>query len=191
MMKSKSTWGTPVNSISGNQGEGFMKGPLVPPRNDGTTTLPQFKGEQATNRENGATGTPYQSRSVNDDREPPLNRQKYGIVLGENGQNMSDPSSNGNGVLFDGVSPARDLLPTAANVMDSPVPMGAQQPIPNTTEVLANLRSGEGKTWGPKDGPGNNFQEMDGVMSRGMVGTSKASRPETELTSDDTLKASR
>lgn len=184
-MKSTSVHGTPFRSISANNGQGFNGG--AKPAGMSGVVNKQYEGEQATNRANGATGTPYQSSSVNDDRQPTPSRTKYGINNSNGQGDMNNPMSNGDGTLFDGVSEAGDFVPPAGNVMDSPVPAGAQVPQDDAAETLANLRSGVGKEWGPSDGPGNNFQEMGGVMSRGMLGKSHANGAETEMLEDDYL----
>lgn len=187
-MKSTSVRGTPVRSISADNGQGFLT-PGARPKGMSGTVNRQFEGDQSGNRQTGLnTGTPYQTRSVNDDIQPNPNRMKYGVNNANGQGDMDSPTSNGNGVLFDGISEAADLVPSASAVTDSPVPTGAQKPAADATEVLANLRSGVGKQWGPSDGPGNNFQDMGGVMSRGMQGKSHASGGEMELLEDDVLR---
>ena len=190
-MKSTSVRGTPFRSISADNGQGFMT-PGAKPKAMSGVVPKQYEGEQATNQANlnGRAGTPYQSRSVNDDREPPLRTKKYGNQGDSiNGQgDMNNPDDNGDGTLFDGVNEHGDFVPPQGDVMDSPVPTGAQIPQTDAAEVLANLRSGVGKEWGPSDGPGNNFQTMGGVMSRDMAQKSTAKGAETELLEDDYLR---
>ena len=121
-MKSTTIKGTPYNFVPAtDQGRAAAK-----PTNLSGTIDRQYEGEQSINRQLGATGTPYQSqggtpagllRTASADR--------YGVVLGENGQDMNSSSSNGNGVILGNISRATDYLPVGEHTLDSPVPGGA------------------------------------------------------------------
>jgi hypothetical protein len=104
-------------------------------------------------------------------------------VLGENGQNMNDPASNGSGVIFDGAKASNGFMPKRADVLDSPVPRNAPRFDPGfiPTEDAAHLGSGNERGV-------DSLVAGGGVMSRGMVGTTKSNAPENELTRDDTLR---
>ena len=135
--------GTPVNTISANNGQGFNAG-AKPVGYSGTTTKDQFRGDQS-NKIDPRSGTPYNSRSVNDDIQPPSVKPRNG------GNPFNDPESNGNGVVFSGVSQAHDYTPAPSNVMDSPVPARAQRPTPNGSIRLNEIRNGVGGDYGPTD----------------------------------------
>lgn len=183
-MKSTSIRGTPVHHIGtgGTRMEGVTPGK---PKGMSGTVNQQFEGTQVTNRENGATGTPYNSRVGNSDEAIRVRSHgKYGINDANGQGEMNNPVSNGNGVIFDGI---QDFMPPSEPALDSPVPSGAQAPIPEAAKDLAALRSGEGSYWGRGAGPLDNFQEMGGVMSRGMIGTSTPAGGENEMLEDDVL----
>ena len=173
-MKSRPTvvQGTPVNHYGPKGGgagrnEGFNAN-QVPQGFNGTVNK-QFEGDQSGNRQEGiATGTPYQSRTGSPDETSRTRMDhRYGKVISEGGQDMNSPSSNGNGVLFDGVSPAHGMRAgNQPQTMDSPVPMGGQRPIQDAPKVLNDLRSGTGEYFGPGDGPKDSLLEQGGVMSK-------------------------
>jgi hypothetical protein len=176
--------GTPVRFISaGNEGMAAGK-----PANMSGTTSKQFQGDQS-NKVDARSGTAYNSQNGN---SPTAKRvassDKYGMVVSENGINMSNPESNGNGVVFAGVGGMSILPASMPQTMDSPVPEGAQRPIENAPGILANLRSGSGSQWGANGGPSNTFLDMGGVMTRGMVGTSTPTGGPDELLEDDVLR---
>lgn len=184
-MKSSSVRGTPVRSISANNGQGFNNGGK--PAGMSGTVSRQFEGDQKGNAQVGiATGTPYQSSSVNDDKAPKTARAKYGMVTDQNGDQAS-PTSNGNGTLFDGVSREGAYLPPAAGAMDSPVTHGAPALNPGAIRVenLAHLGQGIGAS--PSQAS-DEILKIGGVMSRGMQGKSHASGGEEELLEDDVLR---
>lgn len=157
------------------------------PKGMSGTVNQSYEGDQSQ-RVSARSGTPYTSKNGNPAgfQRQASHGEKMGIVLSENGLNMSDPDSNGNGVIFDGVTRATGYRTNPQPpLLDSPVPDGSQKPVQDGPIVLANLRSGIGKTWGPNDGPGDNFQTMGGVMTRETVGSSEPSTPETDLIRDD------
>lgn len=184
-MKQSSVRGTPVTSISRNNGQGWLSPGAKPAGYSGTVNK-QFEGDQKGNNQVGiASGTPYQTASINDDIQPAPNRSKYGIVLSENGMNMADPKQNGNGVLFDGVSREHGYLAPDAHTMDSPVPQGAPHFDTRTIaqENIAHL--GVGAVPGRE---ADDILSIGGVISRGMDGTSHANGGEMELLEDDLLR---
>jgi hypothetical protein len=169
-VKASTVRGTPVRSISADNGQGFTNSGK-PPGYQGVVKG-QFAGQSAT----PGGGTPYNSSSVNDDKEPVRSTGKSGgVVLDpQTGSNMNDPESNGNGVVFDGVTHAAGYRAgSQPPTMDSPVPSGCQKPIQNAPDILTRLRSGEGSYWPASAGPEDNFQTMGGVMSRDMEGSSE------------------
>lgn len=183
-MKSSSVRGTPVRSISGaNEGQAAGK-----PANMSGTSPSQYVGDQSQQPQRGS-GTPYNSKNGN----PPAAKRvassgKFGDVIDtQTGVNLNYPDSNGNGVLFDGISREADYSPMGASAMDSPVPAGAAT-MPRGSmraENIAHLGTGKGVD---ASQAGDVLDAIGGVMSRGMVGTtSGGSGPENELTRDDTL----
>ena len=160
-MKSRVVQGTPVTRISRDNGQGF-NGSTKPAGFAGTQST-QFMGDSTGARTGVAAGTPYNSAAKNDDKRPKTTHAKMGIVLSENGINMSDPTANGDGVVFDGVSRNSDRLATPSDVMDSPVPMGAQRPAVDSVKQLNALRNGTGKDYAASQAIPDKFA---GVMSR-------------------------
>ena len=187
-MKSSTVMGTPIRHIGASGGEGQMAG--KPGGMSGTVNR-QFEGDQKGNRELGiASGTPYNSVNGN----PPgakrvRSSSKYGPVMDSLAGNQADHLNNGTGVLFDGPSDATGMRPSnQPPTMDSPVPMGAQAPVPNAPRIKANLCSGIGDYWTGNTGPKDAIIENNGVMSRGMESTSTTAGGEFELEEDDLLK---
>lgn len=182
-MKSSTVRGTPINSISN---PGYNQTGL---KNFDGVVNKQFEGDQSQQPQSGS-GTPYNSKNGNpaDAKSAGVGSgAKGGIVLSENGINMNAPESNGTGVVFDGVTEARDYVPPAAATMDSPVPSGAQKPIIGSGNEINQLKSGEGSAIGRGGQIKDQMLEMGGVMSRGMVGTSTPGGGATELVTDDIL----
>lgn len=161
-MKPSTVRGTPMRSISANNGQGFTSGGK-PPGFQGTVN-PQYAGESAT----PGGGTPYNSASVNDDRpaSSTTGKQMGSVIDTQTGTNMNEPESNGNGVVFDGVSRERDYMPSVASAMDSPVPSGAQRPTPNGSIKLNEIRNGEGAAYGANDSIPDSLIAGGGVMDR-------------------------
>jgi hypothetical protein len=119
MSKGTVVRGTPVNHISATNGQGFNNA-TMPAKYAGTTTSSQYKGDQSQ-QPNPRSGTPAQSRSVNDDVQRLVSDHRYGVSPGAGGQDYNSPSSNGNGTVFDGISRASGYTPRPAAAMDSPV----------------------------------------------------------------------
>jgi hypothetical protein len=187
-MKQSSIRGTPINRISDS---GFRSGGK--PAGYSGTVNKQFEGDQSGNRQEGiSTGTPYESRHGNPgDARRTRSQGPYGEIDSNGQGNVNSPTSNGNGVLLDGISENRDYTPwgrDGADVMDSPVPAGKQMPQPDSANALNALRNGEGAYWGAREQIDDQLLRINGVMSRGMDNISKTGEPETELTADDTLK---
>lgn len=166
-MRPTTVRGTPVRSISADNGQGFTNSGK--PAGYSGTVPKAYEGDQSA-KVNPKSGTPYNSSSKNDDKAPKTSSGWYGEVIDtQTGTNMNEPESNGNGVIFDGVTRAAGYRAgSQPQTLDSPVPEGAQLPVQDAPVVLANIRSGVGKAWGYGSGPGDNFQTMGGVMSRGM-----------------------
>ena len=128
-MKSKGTWGTPVNNIGPSGAligarEGYAAVPAVKPKGYSGTVNKQFQGSQKGNDEEGiSTGTPYQSELGNPN-ETSNTRQdyRYGVSTVAGGQDLNNPSSNGNGVILDGMNRAKGYQPPDLKIPDSPVP---------------------------------------------------------------------
>lgn len=162
-MRPSTVRGTPVRSIS----QGGYENTGKPPGFQGTVHG-QYAGQSAT----PGGGTPYNSGKGNDDQAKSV-KQSGGIpsvIDTQTGTNMNEPESNGNGVLFDGVTRSAGYRAgSQPQTLDSPVPVGCQKPVQDAPVQLANIRSGIGESWGPGDGPGDDFQTMGGVMSRDMA----------------------
>lgn len=183
-MKSTSVRGTPVHSIKAGNSQGMRAGT---PKGMSGTVNRQYEGVQDMNRANGATGTPYHSRDGNGPESKRVRSQgKYGDVRDQNGD-QANPTSNGNGVLFDGINREAGYNPMAADAMDSPVPHGSPQFDTHTIrqENLAHLGQGIGAV--PAQS-GDDILAIGGVMSRGMVGVSRPTGGEEELLEDDVLR---
>lgn len=151
-MKNSSFRGTPVQS-SGPNGSGY--GGMTP-------------GSYGH-------GTPVNSKRGNPDNAKRLvSRDKYGMVETPAAGVQAMNTSNGNGVLFDGVSEMNDYLPTPAASLDSPVPLGKQMP---STHSADSGRSGG------KQIP-DQILKLNGILSRGMLGTSTPGGPADEMIAD-------
>jgi len=160
-VKPSTVRGTPVRSIS----QGGYDNTGKPSGFQGTVNG-QYAGQSAT----PGGGTPYHSGAGNDDQAKRVASRgtKMGTVIDtQTGTNMNEPESNGNGVVFDGVSRSAGYRAgSQPQTLDSPVPTDCQKPVQDAPVKLANIRSGIGGSWGPDDGPGDNFQTMGGVMDR-------------------------
>lgn len=157
MAKGTVVRGTPVNHISADRGQGFNN-PTLPAKYAGTTTSSQYKGAQEQ-QPNPKSGTPAPSRSVNDDIQKLVSAGCYGVSPGAGGQDYNSHTANGSGVVFD-VARSRDLIPSPAAVMDSPVPTGAQRPDTDSAAKLNALRNGKGDAF-----------PADKTIPDGLVGT--------------------
>jgi hypothetical protein len=153
MAKGTVVRGTPVNHISADNGQGFTS--AGKPAGFQGTVNGQFAGDQSQ-QPNPKSGTPLQSRSVNDDL------QKSHPVA-RNGGNFLNDADALKGVVFGGVASSRDNIPTPADVMDSPVPAGAQRPDTDSQAKLNALRNGQGKDYNAEAAIPDHF---NGVMSR-------------------------
>jgi hypothetical protein len=142
-MKKSSVFGTPVNSISANNGQGNMPPGSRPPRNDGTTTLPQFKGDQSQ-QPNPRSGTPFNSYARNDDIQRLASDYGYGVSPVAGGADANTIDGTGGATMFKGLSREGGYSPNAAGAMDSPVAKGTPHFNPRTMrdENLAHLGEG-------------------------------------------------
>ena len=138
----------------------------------GAETVPdRFEGDQTGNRQvEKANGWPANSlgSTYNSERGNPgdARRARPTEVISESGQRHNDPRSNGDGVLFDGVRRERDYIATPSNVLDSPVPKGAQQPEDDASIKLNEIRNGVGKDYGANDAIEDSLVKAGGTMSR-------------------------
>jgi hypothetical protein len=187
-MKPSSVVGTPFHSIKASNSQGMMHG--AKPSGMSGTVNRQFEGDQRINREEGiSTGTPYQSQDGNGP-ETKVTRSHglYGDVETPSAGNQASPTSNGNGVILDGIDRARDYTAKPRPAMDSPVPEGSQKPQDNASIKLNEIRNGQGKYWGADDAIEDNIVAAGGVLSRGMENVSRPGESETELLEDDYLR---
>lgn len=145
----------------------------------------QFEGDQSR-KVNPRSGTEYQSEVGNSDEfiREASHGPKGGVVLSENGINMNEPRSNGNGVILDGITRESAYSARAAGAMDSPVPKGA--PSFAGADMVAENRAHLGR--GNERAASDVITEIGGVMSRGMIGTSTPSGGPDELLEDDVLR---
>lgn len=170
MSKSKVVYGTPVNTIRSG-GAGINPGKPAG-FNTGAETVPdRFEGDQRGNRQVEAeNGWPANSlgSTYNSDRGNPGDAltKRPTEVISEGGQRHNDFRSNGNGVMFDGVKQSSDYFGKEADVLDSPVPKGAQMPEHDASIKLNEIRNGQGSYWGADDVIEDSLVKADGVMSR-------------------------
>jgi len=150
MAKGTVVRGTPVNHIGPkSSATGDVQGynPATLKGYSGTTTKDQFRGDQGQ-KVDPRSGTPYNSGPGNfDEFKRTPQDYRYGVSPGAGGQDYNSHTANGNGVVFDGVSRSRDLMPTPADVMESPVPSGAQRPDTDSAAKLNALRNGKGDAY--------------------------------------------
>jgi len=176
MSKGRVVHGTPVNTIRNAGAAGINPGKPAG-FNTGAETVPdRFEGDQRGNRQveqqNGwpsnTLGSTYNSDAGNPGNASRTRlADRYGKNLSGAGPvDMNDPRANGNGVIFDGVKPESDYIATPANLVDSPVPKGAQRPIPDATIKINDIRSGEGEYWGADDAIEDSVLKADGVLAR-------------------------
>lgn len=180
-MARNSVRGTPYTHVGPGGNSGIRPG--MPKGMDNQTTHEQFRGTGMDTKQS-ARGTPYNSGAGNPaDSKRAVSNDARGRIPDNTGTVHNDPAANGQGVVFDGAdSYARGFSPHGEATMDSPVPGGAPRFDPGDikTENLSHL--GSGNASGVKS-----LVEGGGVMSRGMLGTSKPSHPESVLTEDDAL----
>lgn len=178
-MRGSSVRGTPYHHVGpgGTAHEGIKPG--TPGGMRGTT--PQDLAGTGINTR-GGPGTPYRSQAGNGpEARRVVSSDRYGKVESGSAGDQADPQSNGRGVVFDGHNEySRGFDPQGEDVMDSPIPRDAPRFDPDfiPREDAAHMGSGN------ESGARTSLVEVGGVMSRGMVGTSTSSGPETELTED-------
>lgn len=176
--------GTPYHHIDAKGGQGQRGG--EPAENQGSTVHAQFR-EDGINTETRARSTPYHSEAGN---PPGARREVLRSTSAESSDhgNQNDPRSNGSGVVLDGAdSYERGFQPPHEPTTDSPVPRDAPWFDTRTIREEDVAHLGEG-TGGSENASSTDLRELGGVMSRGMIGTSKKSdKDEGELTKDDTL----
>lgn len=172
--------GTPYTHIaSPSANQGFS------PSTPGKTVQPQFQGG-GINTQANTQGTPYNSGRGNpDETRRVVSSDKYGKVMSNSQGDANDPKNNGDGTVLDNMTvdyASASPQPT----LDSPVPGGA--PAFDVGEIIPvnKARLGSGM---PDAAARDDLLNLGGVMSRGMLGTSKPGQPETALTDDDTLPA--
>lgn len=158
-MKPSTVRGTPVRSISANNGQGFTNAGK-PPGFQGTVNG-QYAGESAT----PGGGTPYNSGSKNDDTAPGTQSGKYGAVIDAVAGDQASHLSNGSGVILDGLTRESDYTPRSAAAMDSPVPAGAPAFPAGAmrAENIAHLGQGKGAD---ASQAGDVLLAIGGVMDR-------------------------
>jgi hypothetical protein len=167
--------GTPVHTIRSG-GSGINPGKPAG-FNTGAETVPdRFEGAQRGNRQveadNGwpanSLGSTYNSDAGNPgDASRTRLADRYGKNKSGGGPiDMNDPKANGNGIMFDGVKQSLDYLPTTSDVMDSPVPKGAQMPQDDASIKLNEIRNGQGDYWKADDVIEDSLVKADGVMAR-------------------------
>lgn len=125
------------------------------------TVQPQYEGSGINTGPNPG-GAPYTSRTGNDDQfKRVVSSDTYGKVMSGSQGNANDPSSNGSGVVLDGVG--ADASPPAAGAFDSPVPGGAPafNPASMDAENRAHLGSGN------ESAASSTMTSGDGVLARG------------------------
>jgi hypothetical protein len=175
MSKGRVVHGTPVNTIRSG-GAGINPGKPAGFKTGAQTVPDRFEGAQRGNRQveadNGwpanSLGSTYNSDAGNPgDASRTRLADRYGKnVSGAGPIDMNDPKANGNGVMFDGVKQSHDYTATPADVMDSPVPKGAQKPQDDASIELNEIRNGVGKDYGANDVIEDSLLKADGVMAR-------------------------
>lgn len=159
-MKSTTVRGTPVRHISGGK-EGIAPG--VPANMSGTVSR-QFESDNRGYQSNPQGGTRYHSDAGNPgDAMREVVRDARGLHTDSTGTAHNDPKSNGNGVLFDGMSRANAQSPIAAPAIDGPVPGDAPVFDPHDMVVENRAHLGRSASAGPIS---DTLLEGDGVMSR-------------------------
>lgn len=125
------------------------------------TVQPQYQGGGINTAPN-TSGTPYNSQRGNDDEaRRVVSSDTYGKVMSNGQGNANDPSSNGSGVVLDGIG--ADASPPAASGLDSPVPRGA--PVFNPASMDAENRAHLGS--GNESAATGTMRSGDGVLARG------------------------
>jgi len=138
------------------------------------TVRDQFEGSQKGNDQaraemsgNTGIGTVYNSDAGNPgDASRTRSDHRYGVTDVNGGQDMNNPSSNGNGVILDGMNRDKGYAPTPTRMMDSPVRDDA--PFFDTSTIHdENLgRMGRGKGVSPDQVEDDLVGIDGGVLSR-------------------------
>lgn len=180
-MRSSTVRGTPVHHIDARGGEGQRGGEK--PNGMVGTVHEQYDSDRRGYQSDPRGGTPFNSERGN----PPGARRE--VARGTNLEsadhgNQNDPHSNGQSVMLDTHGYERGYMPKEeGGVMDSPVPGHAARF--DTTTVHEEDRAHLGTGLEDLAGKNNDLRDLDGVMSRGIMGTSKPTAPEKELIEDD------
>ena len=178
--------GTPVTSVKAGNNQGMGAGKpsgyegTSRARNPGANFTSDTRGYQSSER----SGTPYHSQDGNGPETRRLvTRDAHGRdVVSEHGMRMNDPASNGAGVVFDGANNREaGYQPHQHPMIDPPVPEHAPNFKPEWIQEENRAHLGTAI----EHLAGEGLVELGGVMSRGMVGTTKPHDPATILTSDD------
>lgn len=170
--------GTPYRHIDIKGMEGARAG--EPAGADGQTTMRQFRGTGMSTAQS-ARGTEYHSVNGNpaDARREVV---RTTMPHSDDHGNQNDPVSNGPTTMLDVGSLANGSMAPLHATTDSPVPLNAPLFEPGWIASENRAHLGTGNERGAEG-----LVAAGGVMSRGMIGTSKPGAPETALTSDDTL----
>lgn len=170
--------GTPYTHVKVGGLEGARAG--EPKGADGQTTVKQYRGTGMSTAQS-SRGTEYHSVNGNPaDARREVSRSTN-TESSDHG-NQNDPASNGPTTLLDvGPLAGGSVAPLHATT-DSPVPQNAPLFEPGWIAEEDRAHLGTGNERGAEG-----LVAAGGVMSRGMVGTSKSGAGEEELTTDDTL----
>lgn len=172
--------GTPYTHTKAGNAEGQGSG--NPKGSDGQTTLQPYRGTGMSTAQ--SAGTPYRSQTGNGpESRRVVSADTYGKVMSNHQGNANDPANTGSGVLLDSVASDYED-PTVSPAMDSPVPGSA--PMFDTGQIVSVNEARLGSNMAPAHAK-DDLLALNGVMSRGMQGTSTPTGAETELTDDDTL----
>lgn len=183
--------GTPYRKIENTAHQGIKPGTPKGFSGGSETSPDQYEGSQRGNRQvrsemsggRREIGTEYHSDAGNgpEFRREVSHGEHGGHVISEHGQNMNDPSSNGNGVILDHMSREAGYTPKGDRTMDSPVPERA--PDFDTRTIAEENRAHAGRR--NERTAVDTLASIGGVMSRGMEGTSDGeSEDELEVNED-------
>jgi hypothetical protein len=144
------------------------------PKGYSGTVNKQFEGDQKGNRqveegmEGGKLGTDYHSEKGNSANfRRVVSHGLYGDSRGLSGLDQQKSSSNGNGVILDGMSRADGYTPKSERTTDSPVPEGAPEFRTSFIREENIARQGQGIGASPSQAS-DDILEIGGVMSRGL-----------------------
>jgi hypothetical protein len=180
-MKGSTVRGTPIHHVGNTSREGMSAGT---PKGMKGTSPEQYDSDRRGYQSDPRGGTPYRSETGNgSETRRVVSSDRYGKVESNQQRNANDPLNNGHGVVFDGANEySRGYAPRGEASEDSPVPRGA--PVFDAGFIASEDRAHAGR--GNEQTARDDILSIGGVLSRGMVGTSKANGPENELTQDDT-----